>query len=485
MRIVILLTAMLVAPLAVLHAADAPRRKLNIIFILADDLSWSDLACYGHSHHETPNLDRLAKEGMRFTHAYAPAPICSASRAALLTGKTPARLHIEFVTKDKPGTQKLDQQLQAPPYPTDLPLDEVTMAEVLSQAGFHTAFFGKWHLNMHHRGYLGWSPTHGPLRQGFAEGDADFGGHPYAYLKSDDKSDLALREAEFPPDSLTDKVIRFVNRKHSRPFFVHWSHYHVHDPIQTRCRWLFDKYRRKLPTDVSDDRVAYASMVETLDHEIGRVLAALDETGLAKDTLIVFMSDNGGHPNYTGNAPHRGSKWNLYEGGIRVPFIVRLPDKTPANTVCDQPVHGCDLLPTFAALAEAKTGAADGISLAPVFQDAQHTLPERAMIWHFPFYHPEKGFEMAPANIGINDFATSQTRPHSAIRVGSHKLLHFDEGDYVELYDLDTDPGEKNDLISLQPEVAKRLRERLQTALQESQARFATPEKNKNKSAKP
>jgi len=468
------LALLLLSSFLIQHSSFAAQRP-NILFILADDLSWSDLACYGHAHHETPHLDRLAKEGMRFTQAYAPAPICSASRAALLTGKTPARLHFEFVTKDKPGTQKLGQPLQSPPYPTNLPLTETTTAEVLSQAGFHTAFFGKWHLNMHHGGYLGWSPTHGPLQQGFAEGDADFGGHPYAYFKGGDRADLPLREGEFPPDSLTDKVVAFLRRKHERPFFLQWSHYHVHDPIHTRCRWLFEKHQRKLPADVSDERAAYAAMVETLDHEIGRVLAALDETGLAKDTLIVFMSDNGGHPNYTGNVPHRGSKWNLYEGGIRVPFIVRWPGRTPANAVCTQPVHGCDLLPTFAELAEVKTGAVDGISLAPLFQDAKHRLPERTMIWHFPFYHPEKAFAKAPPKIGINDFTTSQTRPHSAIRVGSHKLLHFYEDARDELYDLATDPGETTDLVSSRSELAKQLHERLQTELQQSQARFAKP----------
>lgn len=463
----LLLSSFVILPSS--FGAQAP----NILFILADDLGWSDTACYGHAHHETPHLDRLAKEGMRFTQAYAPAPICSASRAAFLTGKTPARLRFEFVTKDKPGAQKLKQPLQSPQYPTDLPLEEVTVAELLSQAGYHTAFFGKWHLNIHHGGYLGWSPTHGPLQQGFAEGDADFGGHPYAYFKGGDRSDLPLREGAFPPDSLTDKVTSFLRRKHERPFFLQWSHHHVHDPIHTRCRWLFEKHRRKLPADISDERAAYAAMVETLDHEIGRVLAALDETGLAKDTLIIFTSDNGGHPNYTANAPHRGSKWNLYEGGIRVPFIVRWPGRTPAGAVSEQPVHGCDLLPTFAALAEVKTGPVDGISLASLFQDAKHTLPERALTWHFPFYHPEKAFAKAPPKIGMNDFATSQTRPHSAIRLGNHKLLHFDEDGRDELYDLAADPGETTDIAASQPVLTKSLRERLHEKLKASGARFA------------
>ena len=459
-------------------AASCPAAKPpNILFILADDLGWSDVGCYGHVYHETPHLDSLAQQGMRFTQAYAPAPICSASRAAFLTGKTPARLQFEFVTKDKPGSQKLGQPLQAPPYPTDLPLEEITAAEVLSPAGYFPAYYGKWHLNMHHGGYLGWSPTHGPLQQGFAEGDADFGGHPYAYMKSDDRSDLDLREGEFPPDALTDKVIAFLQRPHAQPFFVQWSHYYVHDPIHTRCRWLFEKYRAKLPAAVSDERVAYAAMVTTLDHEIGRILTLLKLMGLAQETMIVFTSDNGGHPNYTGNSPLRGSKWNLYEGGIRVPFIVRWPGHTPVGSVCDAPVHGCDLLPTFAELAGAVAKPVDGTSIVPLLNDPSSKLPERAMIWHFPFYHPEKGFDKAPKRIGISDFATSQTRPQSAIRVGRHKLIHFAEDNRDELYDLEKDPGETSDLSATDPALTIRLHERLMLTLKSSDARFATPSK--------
>lgn len=445
----------------------------NVLFILADDLSWSDPACYGHTQHETPHLDRLAREGLRFTQAYAAAPICSASRAALLTGKTPARLHFEFVTKDKPGSQQLGQPLQAPPYPTNLPLQETTTAEMLAQAGYHTAFFGKWHLNLHHGGYLGWSPSHGPLKQGFAEGDPDFGGHPYAYFKGGDRGDPELREGEFPPDSLTDKVIAFLQRRHERPFFLQWSHYHVHDPIHTRCRWLFEKYRRLLPADAPEVRAAYAAMVATLDHEVGRVLETLDASGLTHETLVIFTSDNGGHPDYTSNAPHRGSKWNLYEGGLRVPLILRWPGHVPAGTVCEQPVHGCDLLPTLAELAGATAPANDGTSLAPLLRNPGHALPERALLWHFPFYHPEKNFAKASTLIGISDFVTSQTRPHSALRLGRHKLLHFAEDGRDEVYDLGADPGEQQNLAAQQPELTRRLRARLESELAAANARRA------------
>ncbi len=449
----------------------------HILFILADDLGWSDLGVFGHAYHQTPHIDQLGRSGMRFDEAYAPAPICSASRAAILTGRTPARLHFEFVTKDGDGRQDLGQPLQAPSYPTNLPLAETTLAEVLAGAGYRTAFFGKWHLNQHHNGYLGWSPTHGPLQQGFSTGNADFGSHPYSYYPRGDRGDLSLNEGEYPKDSLTDHVIEFLEQSHSEPFFLYWSHYFVHDPVHTRCRWLLDRYRKQLPADVPDNRVAYAAMVETLDHQVGRVLRVLDEQGLAETTLVVFMSDNGGHPNHTGNGPLRGSKWNLYEGGIRVPLIARWPGKIASGTSRVTRVHGCDLLPTFAEFADATLDSGtpiDGMSLAPLLLDSrQEVLDPRPLIWHFPFYHPEKGFRDAPSSIGINDFVTSQTRPHSALRLGSYKLIHFDEDNRDELYDLDSDVGESHNLSAELPQLTRQLRERLQSELQASSARSA------------
>jgi len=449
----------------------------NIVFILSDDLAWSDLACYGHPYHHTPNLDRLASQGMRFTQAYAPAPICSASRAAILTGKTPARLNFEFVTKDSPKVPDLKQPLQSPPYTLNLPLEETTLAEVLAPAGYATGFYGKWHVSQHHNGYLGWSPTHGPLQQGFAEGTGEFGSHPYAYKSDPSLKDSAVEDGQYPQDALTDQALRFIRKHREERFFLHLSHYYVHDPVHSRCPWLIEKYRAKLPKDSPAIRSEYAAMVETLDYEVGRLTGLLLALGLHDNTLVVFMSDNGGHPNYTANTPLRGSKWNLYEGGIRVPFIVRWPGHTPAGTVCNEPVHGCDLLPTFAELASAQTGAVYGVSIASLLRDPTNKLPERPLLWHFPYYHPEKGFAKAPSRIGTSDFVTSQTRPHSAVRMGRHKLLHFDEDDRDELYDLETDPGETANLATSQPELTAQLRERLLSMLKTSGARFATPSK--------
>jgi arylsulfatase A-like enzyme len=464
------LLALLLFSGASTSAGETKPATPHVIVILADDLGHADLACYGHPSHETPHLDRLSREGMRFTQAYSAAPICSASRAAFLTGKTPARLHLEFVTKEEPGLQQLGQPLQPPPYSMELALNEVTIAEVLTH--YRSAFYGKWHLNRHHGSYLGWSPTHGPLQQGFHEGDSDFGAHPYSYPKPGPKPPDTKR-GEFPADSLTDKVLAYLQRDHTQPFYLHWSLYQVHDPIHTRCKWLVEKYRAKMPKGTPHNRLMYAAMVETMDHEVGRLLSTLEQTGLDKSSLILFTSDNGGHPQHSANGPLRGSKWNLYEGGIRVPLIARWPSNIPASTTCPQIVHGCDILPTLAELAGVQSVALDGVSLAALLRDPAHPMPSRALTWHFPYYHPETGFDKAPAQIGINDFKTSQTRPHSAIRVGSNKLLHFDEDQRDELYDLHADPSEKTNLAQENPDLTRQLRDQLQAQLRASAARMA------------
>lgn len=449
----------------------------NIVFILADDLSWSDLGCYGNRIHDTPNIDRLAASGMRFTQAYAPAPICSASRAAILTGKSPARLKFEFVTKHAPGRQRLNVPLLTPPFTLNLPLGEVTMGEALAAAGYSTGFFGKWHVNQHYKGYLGWSPKHGPLQQGFAHGVSDFGSHPYTYRSNREQRDSLVPDGQFPDDSLLDQTVKFIHKKRDRPFFLYLSQYFVHDPVHSRCQWLVRKYRKRLPPDALDIQASYGAMVETLDHLVGRTLDSIDQAGLTEHTLVVLTSDNGGHPNYTSNAPLRGSKWNLYEGGIRVPLIVRWPGHISPGSRSDTVVHACDLLPTFCQVAETRLSVeySDGESLVMHLRDTA-TEPERKqpLVWHFPYYHPEKLFAQSPKNIGVADFATSQTRPHSAIRSGHWKLLKFFENDRIELYDLKADPVEQNNLATEFPRVAETLHSQLSEYLDNVGARLPT-----------
>ncbi len=462
-----------------LIAGSAHAGGPNILFILADDLGWSDLSCYGNEIFETPNIDKLADTGTRFTQAYAAAPICSASRAGVLTGKTPARLGFEFVTKDKSGYQPVMAPLRAPPFTLNLDLEETTIPESLAQSGRPTAFFGKWHLNQHYQRYLGWSPTHGPKSQGFEFAEEDFGSHPYAYWNNRaERGWLDLAQGEFPIDALTKRAADFLKKPHKRPFFCMVSHFYVHDPVHTRIQWLQEHYLNKIPESHPrrETLASYGAMITSLDHYVGQLLDALDEVGLTESTLVVFTSDNGGHPNYAGNAPLRGSKWNLYEGGIRVPFITRFGKGLNKGRTCETPVTSLDLFPTFAAYAESDADSAmDGTSLIPLIHEQSGTIPARPLFWHFPYYHPEKSFDESPRAIGSDDGFTSQTRPHSAVREGDWKLIHFYEDDRVELYNLATDPGEQSDRSQANPKVAQKLQKLLLRYLKDSNARLPIP----------
>lgn len=459
-------------------------KQPNIAFVLVDDLGWSDLHCYGHAYHRTPNIDRLAQAGMRFTNAYAPAPICSASRASILTGKTPARLGFEFVTKNDAGHQQLDTDvpLQTPKLTLNLPTSETTIAEGLAPQGYQTAFFGKWHVSQHYqRKYLAWHPDFGPKTQGFAVAIEDFGDHPYAWPKKSVPPDLP--NGEFPVDTMIQRTADFIRQQKSadRPWFLMASSFYVHTPVKNRSRWLVEDYQRHLPADAPNrnKRLEYAAFVETLDHHVGTILNAIDESGQRDNTLVVLMSDNGGHPEFCSNAPLRGSKWNLYEGGIRVPMIVRWPQQVAAATTCNIPVIGYDLLPTFVDIAggnlEPETSPLDGISIRKALTNPDWQ-PTRSLLWHFPYYHPETTYSKALDTIGIDDFVTSKTRPQSAIREGQYKLLSFAEDHRAELYNLSTDASEQHDISHEQPQVAAKLQNLLDQRLKSMKARFAVPQ---------
>jgi len=423
--------------------------KPNILFILVDDLAWSDLASYGHPWHKSPRIDSLATDGMRFTQAYAPAPICSASRASILTGKSTARLGFEFVVKPEAGEQIIEppQPLKAPPFTLSLPLEETTIAERLRDSGYETGYFGKWHLNPHYNGvYNGWSPTEGPGQQGFGFAEEDFGTHPYSRKEF---ASINL-EGSYYRDGLTEKAISFLKRARSSPFFLMVSHFYVHTPIRSPYTWLRNKYDAIIPTDTPrrNERVEYAVFVETLDYHVGQLLDGLEDAGVKDNTMVVFLSDNGGHPEYVSNKPLRGSKWNLYEGGIRVPMFARWPGNISPGSINRNPVIGYDLFPTFveASGGRSEGEARDGVSLLPLFTGKGETV-DRSLYWHFPYYHPEGNkFGRSLGDIGIDDFAVSQTRPHSAIRKGDYKLVYFEEDQRVELYDLGSDLSEQTDL---------------------------------------
>ena len=441
------------APTAV-AAADAPR-KPNVIIILADDLGWADLGCYGSTYHETPNLDRLAKQGLRFTNAYAACPVCSPTRASILTGKYPARLHL---TDWLPGRKDFpNQKLARPVIRQQLPLEEVTLAEALKPAGYVCASVGKWHLGGN--GFL-------PTDQGFDKnvGGTQTGSPPGGYFKFKTPTMTAADDKEYLTDRLTDEALKFIEANKDRPFFLYLPHYAVHIPLQAKAA-LVERYRAKRKRGLTHDNPIYAAMLHSLDEGVGRVLGKLDELKLADDTLVVFTSDNGGlsvkeGPNTpaTSNAPLRAGKGYLYEGGVREPFIVRWPGHIKPDT-CDLPVISTDLFPTVLDVAGVKPDPkvpCDGVSLLP-FLTGPGEPKRAALYWHYPHYSNQGG------------------RPGGAVRAGRFKLIEHYEDDRVELFDLSADPGEKKDLAAADPETAKRLRKMLHDWRKEVNAQMPTP----------
>jgi arylsulfatase A-like enzyme len=386
-------------------AADKKADPPNVVLINADDLGVNDLRCYGRKDHRTPHLDKLASEGMRFSCAYCAQPICSPSRAALLTGKAPARLHLTTYLPGRPDTKA--QKLLHPKMRQELPLEEVTLAEALRKAGYATACVGKWHLGG--KGF-------GPADQGF-----DF---VFAGRANTTPSDTEGGKGEY---ELTAQAEKFLAEHRDKPFFLYLAHNNPHIPLAARD----DLIRR----NKGAFNPLYAAVIETLDDSVGRLLATIDRLGLRDRTIVLFVADNGGlhvpegrDDPPTHNTPFRAGKGFLYEGGLRVPLIVRWPGRVKAGSVTDTPIVNTDLTPTLLDLAgvESPRGL-DGVSLARLLR-GEGEPAARALYWHFPHY----------TNQG--------SRPAGAVREGDWKLVEpYDDG-RPELYNLAKDPGETKDL---------------------------------------
>lgn len=446
----------------------------NVVLILADDLGWWDLGCYGSVFHETPHLDRLAGQGMRFTDAYAACNCCSPTRASILTGKYPARLH---VTDWIPGTNFPTAKLRPPAWLQHLPPEEVTLAEALQAAGYATAAVGKWHLGR--EPFL-------PQSQGFDVNVAgNHSGAPGSYFWPYGHGDPARanryhggpvpdvyaggRPGEYLTDRLTDEALKFIEANRERPFFLYLAHYAVHTPLEAK-KELIEKYKARVRPGQRQNNPTYAAMVESLDQSVGRVLARLEALGIAGRTIVVFTSDNGGYVGYGGNSgatwngPLRLGKGSCYEGGHRVPLVIRWPSVAPAGSVCREPVVSVDLYPTILALTGARgdakhNAAVDGADITPLLR--QTGKPARdAIYWHYPHYN-----------------VLPQT-PYGAIRQGDYKLIEYDEDQRIELYNLKDDLGETTDLAGKTPQLAGALRARLATWRQSVGAQMAQPNPN-------
>jgi arylsulfatase A len=429
----------LASPAAVAASAPAAPRKANIVLFLIDDLGWRDIGANGSTYYQTPNIDRLAREGVRFTDAYAACAVCSPTRAAVLTGKYPARLLLTDWLPD--GRWPPKAKLRSGRFVRELPLEEVTIAEALREAGYRTASIGKWHL--------GAEPFSLPEHHGF---DVNVGGNahgapgdfffPYAGNWAIPTTDLRVRWNVFPDgkpgeyltDRLTDEAVKFIRENRERPFFLYLPHYAVHTPLQAKPE-LVAKYE-KIPEAQRQGKPVYAAMVESMDESIGRVMATLRELGLEQDTMVIFTSDNGGFYNATSNAPLRANKGAYYEGGIRVPLIVKWPGVAKAGHVSSEPVTSTDFYPTClaaAGLPPRPNQHMDGRNLQPLLAGGA-TLGRPAIFWHFPHY---------------NDHPHSV--PSGVIRQGPWKLIETFDPEGLELYNLADDLGEQRNLAAIQP----------------------------------
>ncbi|MCC5938384.1 MAG: sulfatase [Lunatimonas sp.] len=463
------------------YSCQSPvEKKPNFVFILVDDLGWADIgANWGETFYETPHIDALAARGVRFSQAYAAHPVCSPTRAALMTGKHPNRVNI---TDWIPGFDRDadSRPIETPAISHKLALEEVTLAEKFQEGGYHTYFVGKWHL--------GEEETYWPESQGF---DVNIGGwsvgapqlkpgtangyfSPYGNPRLKDGP-----EGEYLTDRLTEESVRLMREAGDKPFLLYLSYYTVHTPIQAVPRH-HDRFQQKLAeqsqvpeedryqpegvdgiTRLIQDNTGYASMVAAMDENIGRIMGALKELGLEENTWVIFTSDNGGLSTLfsegapTANGPLRAGKGWCYEGGIRVPLLVYGPGLTGPGRVVDEPVVSMDYFTTMLSLAGIPHEAHDGNSLVPLLvKNAGGNWEREELFWHYPHYHG------------------SAWRPGSALRKGKWKLIYYYESESRELFDLEADPRESTDLSSRMPDLANSMQHRLFERLNESGAKF-------------
>jgi len=447
--------------LAALSPLDAG--SPNVVLFIVDDLGWTDVGCYGSDLYQTPHVDRLASQGVRFTNAYAACTVCSPTRAAIMSGKYPARLNCtDWIS----GHQRPFAKLAVPDWTPYLAESEYTLAEALRDAGYATAHIGKWHL--------GESENFWPENQGFEINIAgNSGGSPVANGGKGYFSPYNIPRLEDGPkgeyltERLAEEACAFIERasRDEKPFFLNLWLYSVHTPIQAREE-LIGKYQRLAREDARHTNPVYAAMVEHMDTALGKVLAQLKDSGIERDTVVIFSSDNGGlcgnrRWKVTSNAPLRSGKGDIYEGGVRVPFVVSWPAAIPGARVIDTPVISMDIYPTVLELTDVagrqiQNQELDGLSLKPVLS-GQATIDRDSLFWHYPHYH------------------TQGAQPYSAIRKGHWKLIHVYEEPEVQLYNLQDDLSEARNLADARPEIRDQLMEELNSWRQAVAAQAPTP----------
>lgn len=412
--------------------------KPNVIIVVIDDMGWKQLGCYGSGFYNSPNIDKLAESGVRFTNAYSSAPVCSPTRAALMTGKYPARLHItDFIPGNKPN----NETLIVPDWQKFLPLEEVTIAEIMKSAGYRTALFGKWHLS---KGKFGEeSLPNNPDKQGFDE----------SFLTYKPSKDLPLGFWQKPEldghstDTITNRSIDFIRRNKANPFFLVVSFDAIHDPLMEH-EAAIQEFRKLPESKQPENNPVLGAMIQRVDRAVGKLLNSIEQVGLTENTLLILISDNGGLVKSASQSPLKEGKGWLYEGGIRVPMIVSWKGKMKPGQETSQPVATIDLFPTLLDLTGIKNtlSEVDGISIVPALKN-DGPLKRDALFWNYPHYH--------------------NGPPSAAIRKGNFKLIEWYEKSLTnqpgafELFDLSIDPGEQKDLSKENPELTRQLKKEL------------------------
>lgn len=466
-----------------LLGCSAPNRndlkKPNILFIVADDLGWADLKCYGADLHETPNIDRLASRSVMFLNGYSAAPVCSPTRASLMTGKYPARLNFTIWSEAASASERKNQEIYKflPPQTLEsLPLEEVTIAEKLKENGYLTAHVGKWHLGdlMHFPETQGFDisvaasqrgapPTYFYPYKGEAFGELRFVGN----LGTNSEGNyFADRKGEYLTDRLTDEAMKMMSDAGSRPFYLNLWYYNVHTPLEAKTADI-EYFRKKLSPGLHHQNETYAAMIKSVDDNVGRLMKRVDELGIADNTIVIFISDNGGYINeyrnktVTSNFPLKSGKGSLYEGGIRIPTIIYIPGNPGNGIKVETPVSTIDFYPTLMALTGTDPDTrVDGKSILTLLKgNADTSLQNRTLYWHYPHYYPT-------------------TTPVSALREGKWKLIEFLEDGHYELYDLGADPGENHNLATVEQKKAEFLLEKLHNWKTSVGARGIVPNTN-------
>lgn len=459
------------------------RDKPNIVLILLDDFGWRDAACYGSTFYETPNIDRLCSEGMQFSDAYAACPVCSPTRASILSGKYPARVGVtNYICKRHPHRARLIDA----PYIKHLPLEEKSVAAALREGGYQTWHLGKWHL-----GDEPYFPEHHgfDINVGGCAAGAPYAGGYFSPWNLPSIDDSSVPEGTYLTDYLTDEAIKLIRSRDERPFFMNMWYYTVHEPIEAKQEYIdyFENKGRAMGLDmvpafesgevspmsltlnwrtrrrlVQSDPV-YAAMIKSMDENVGRLMQELEEAGEAEDTVLIFTSDNGGlssaESSPTCNAPLAEGKGWMYEGGTREPLIVRWPGVVAAGSKCSVPTTSPDFYPTFldiAGLPLLPDQHVDGVSLVPLLRGATE-LGREAIFWHYPHYGNQGG------------------TPGASVRAGDWKLIRFFEDEHVELYNLRLDVGEERDVADRHPAITERLANMLGAWMAEVDAEFPEP----------